>query len=66
MKAKIRINDPDIAGSLPAMRRAALRARRVAAQTGTPLVVMHKGKIVYINPSAKPTARRNRRAKKSA
>ncbi len=61
MKAKIKINDADIAGSLPAMRRAARRARRVAAQTGTPVVVMRDGKIAYINPSAKLAGRRNGR-----
>ena len=34
-------NDKDIASSLNAMRRAAKRARQVAAQTGTFLVVRH-------------------------
>lgn len=34
-------NDKDIASSLNALRRAAKRARQVAAQTGTFLVVRH-------------------------
>lgn len=33
--------DSDMAGSIHALRRAAKRARRVAAQTGTYLVVRH-------------------------
>jgi hypothetical protein len=32
-----------------ALRRAALRARRIAAQTGTPLVIMENGKIVELD-----------------
>jgi hypothetical protein len=66
MKAKIRISDPDIIGSLAAMRRAAQRAKRLALQTHTPLWVMRNGKIVNANPSAKPVHKRNVRAKKSA
>ena len=34
-------NDRDMAGSINAIRRAAKRARQVAAQTGTALVVRH-------------------------
>lgn len=33
--------DSDLAGSLNAIRRAAKRARQVAAQTGTALIVRH-------------------------
>jgi hypothetical protein len=58
MKAKIGTNDPDIIGSLPAMRRAARRARQLARQTRTPLLVMRNGKIVNINPSARPADKR--------
>jgi hypothetical protein len=56
MKAKIGTRDPDIAGSLPAMRRAARRAKRLAQETHTPLLVMHNGKVVNVNPSARPAA----------
>jgi hypothetical protein len=65
MKAKNTISDPDIAGSLPAMRRAARRAKRLAQETHTPLWVMRKGKIVNANPSAKATASRKARRPKS-
>jgi hypothetical protein len=40
--------DPDILGSLPALRRAALAARRLAKATGTPLYVMKNGRIVNL------------------
>jgi hypothetical protein len=63
MKAKFGTRDPDIVGSLPAMRRAAKRAKRLAIETNTPLWVMVKGTIVNINPSAKPTAKQKGRAK---
>jgi len=66
MKAKIGTRDPDITGSLPAMRRAARRAKRLAQQTRTPLLVMRNGKVVNLNPSARSVARRNGREKKSA
>jgi hypothetical protein len=65
MKAKMGTRDPDILGSLPAMRRAAKRAKRLAQQTGTPLLVMRNGKIVDLNPSPKPAKRRKDRKKKS-
>ena len=48
MAAKMNTTDPDILGSLPALRRAARRARRLALRTGTPCYVMRRGKIVNI------------------
>ncbi len=48
MATKMNTTDPDILGSLPALRRAARRARRLALQTGTPCYVMCGGKIVNI------------------
>ncbi|MGA2441456.1 MAG: hypothetical protein ABSH08_10890 [Tepidisphaeraceae bacterium] len=66
MKVKFKTRDPDIRGSLPAMRRAARRAMRLAQETHTPLLVMRNGKIVNINPSSRPVAKRNGREKKSA
>ena len=50
MRQTIKSNDPDIVGSFPALRRAALAARRLAKRTGTPLYVLEGGKIVNINP----------------
>ena len=41
--------DRDLAGSLPALRRAAKRARQIAAQTGTALIVWRDGQIVRID-----------------
>jgi hypothetical protein len=38
-------NDIDLVGSVGAMRRAAIRARQIAAQTGTALIVWRDGKI---------------------
>ena len=48
---------PDIRGSLPAMRRAARAARRLAEATGTPLYVMKKGRIVDLNAPSKRAAK---------
>jgi hypothetical protein len=50
MRKTMESKDPDIIGSLPALRRAAQAARRLAKRTGTPLYVLQGGKIVNINP----------------
>ncbi|MBI5724795.1 MAG: hypothetical protein HZA50_12605 [Planctomycetes bacterium] len=50
MKKSIGSNDPDIIASLPALRRAAKAARRLAIRTGTPLYILRDGKVVDINP----------------
>ncbi len=47
--------DADLKGSLAAMRRAALRARQVAQQTGTDLIVHRGGKVIRIKPSQSGT-----------
>jgi hypothetical protein len=49
--------DPDILGSLPAMKRAARAARRLAEATGTPLYVMKNGRIVDLNAPRKRKAK---------
>jgi hypothetical protein len=47
MKNKTKIShDPDIQGSFFALRRAAKNALRLGLQTGTPVYVIKKGKIV--------------------
>lgn len=46
--------DPDLRLSQPAMHRAAQRARALATQTGTAIVVSHNGIIERINPTAEP------------
>ena len=63
MTRKMISTDPDIRGSLPALRRAARRARRLAAQTGTACYVIQDGRIVDLNRGRKrPSSRRSRRA----
>lgn len=42
---------PDFADPLPALRRAAERARRVAIQTNTQLVLVREGKVVHVSPN---------------
>ena len=49
--------DPDLAGSLVAIRRAAQRARQLAASTNTELVVLRNGKCVHIKPSGEQNPR---------
>ena len=43
-------SDEDLRASTDALRRAALRAREVARQTGTGLAIHHDGKIVIMSP----------------
>jgi hypothetical protein len=38
--------DPDLLGSIDAIQRAAEAARKLAIQTGTPLIIYHDGKII--------------------
>jgi len=45
--------DADLRGSLLAIRRAALRARQVAQQTGTDLIVVRSGQVVRVPPQQK-------------
>jgi hypothetical protein len=42
----------DLRGSWPALQRAAQRARQIAAQTGTAIVIVRNGAIEHIYPSA--------------
>ena len=48
MTGPILTNDPLVRGSMAALRRAARRAREIARDTGTPLVVVRGGKVVEI------------------
>jgi hypothetical protein len=50
MKRKMNIMDPDIIGSMAAIKRAARNAQKLAEATGTPLYVWKDGKVVDINP----------------
>jgi len=50
-----RLHDADMQAAPVALDRAALRAREIAIQTGTPLVVVREGKLieVVVLPEAK-------------
>lgn len=48
--------DADVKGSMKAIQRAALRARQVAQQTNTDLIVVRKGQVVRIKPQGTGTA----------
>jgi hypothetical protein len=45
--------DADLKGSFQAMRRAAQRARQLAEQTGTDLIVARAGQVVRVSPQQK-------------
>jgi len=47
--SRIKSKDPDIRGSLPALKRAAKAARKLSRDTNTPFWVMKNGKIVNLN-----------------
>jgi hypothetical protein len=46
----------DFRGSLAAIKRAAVRARQLAEQTGTDLIVVRGGKVVRVPPKEKPSS----------
>ncbi|MBK1620036.1 hypothetical protein CKO42_16625 [Lamprobacter modestohalophilus] len=48
--------NPDLRGSWPALLRAAQRARALAIQTGTTIVVCRNGVIEHIRPEPEPTS----------
>jgi hypothetical protein len=63
VKSKIKSRDPDIRGSLAALRRASKVAWKLAVQTNTGFWVMKNGKIVNLNPRAKRAKARGRGAR---
>lgn len=52
-KVKMQIEDPDLAKVGAALRRAAARAKKIAEETHTPLVVYEGGRVVKKFPSKK-------------
>ena len=58
---KMNSKDPDIIASEKALRRAARRALQIGLQTGTPVYVIKKGKIVDLTkqPRRKPKTKIN-------
>ena len=58
MKTNTKPKDADLLGSLPALKRAARSALRLARDTGTPCYVLQQGKIVDIAATQKRPPRR--------
>jgi len=52
------LSNPDFPDELPALKRAAKSAFKLAKATGTPFFVMKKGKIVNLNPTGRKRAPR--------
>ena len=50
---RLAATDPDLAGALSALKRAAAAAWRLSVQTGTPFYVIENGRVVNRNPKAK-------------
>jgi hypothetical protein len=50
------MTDPDLAGVLPALKRAAASAWRLAVDTGTPFYVVENGRVVDRNAAGKRRA----------
>jgi len=48
------MNESELQGALAAMKRARLRAEEIARATGTHLVEVHDGKVVFVQPPPAP------------
>jgi hypothetical protein len=59
------IQDADIQNSFAALKRAAKRAREIAIQTGTPLIIVRNGKLVKEFPQASQGKKTRRRSSKN-
>jgi hypothetical protein len=57
--SRLALTDPDLAGALPALRRAAAAAWRLAVETGTPFYVIENGRVVDRNAGRKSSAARH-------
>jgi len=47
---RLAVTDPDLAGALSALKRAAAAAWRLSVETGTPFFVIENGRVVNRNP----------------
>lgn len=47
-------SDPELEGATAALKRAALRAREEARRTGTRLVIIREGQLVWVKPGVNP------------
>lgn len=62
-RSRLAATDPDLARALPALKRAAAAAWRLAVETGTPFYVMEDGRVVDRNAGrTKLIPRRARRS----
>ncbi len=52
-KAIEQARNPDLRGSMAAMRRAAKRARELAASTHTDLILAREGRVLKVKPEAR-------------
>lgn len=52
-RTRTAITDPDLTGALPALKRAAAAAWRLAVETGTPFFVIEDGRVVDRNAGRK-------------
>ena len=50
---RLAVTDPDLAGALSALKRAAAAAWRLSVETGTPFFVIENGRVVNRNPKPK-------------
>jgi hypothetical protein len=53
---RLAVTDPDLAGALSALKRAAAAAWRLSVETGTPFFVIENGRVVNRNPKPKRRA----------
>lgn len=58
MKKEKLPNDPDLLGSVQAMKRSAANALKLARKTHTPCYVIKEGKIVNVAERRKPSGQR--------
>jgi hypothetical protein len=65
-KSESHIEDPDMVNSMKALVRAGKRARKLAEETGTRLVVVRDGRLIREKPQALTSTKRRSRKSKSS
>lgn len=58
---RLALTDPDLVGALPALKRTAAAAWRLAVETETPFYVIENGRVVDRNAGRKRTGRKGGR-----
>jgi hypothetical protein len=56
---RLAVTDPDLAGALSALKRAAAAAWRLSVETGTPFFVIDNGRVVIETPGRRAAAQRS-------